>query len=436
MVKKILLTFLAFTQIINCSDKLIEIKKEDLKTAEKKHKPKIVLGILDKNINSQTIDAIAKCLKLNGEFDIDTKNLEPIKNNQDLTNLYNQGYILAIFISEPSEQNFIEWRLYDLIEKKMVSGKKVSKIGSDPRWHGYNLVDNAYPFLMGQESPFSSQIAYIKKDTNVRKKNKNIVCCSDIEGIKETTLIPDHGIYVGSYWHFDNKNPRLFCSEFTKSNVRLISTDMHRNKQVVINLPGTCVGVSLAKNNDAVYCRSGQIWHYKYNLETKTGTHKQIIKNDGKNLYPTLLENGDIIFCSDSKDLSKSNKKTPHIYKYIKDTDTTEKIIDSGYCLCPAYSNINNKLAYSKKINGIFQLYILDLKSKKETTITSGEGNKIDPSWSSCGNYLTYCYQKNKISRIAIINVNTKNNRFITSDKSHCSSPSWSPKFAIFEYNN
>lgn len=447
MIYKYISLFILFTITVNgqLNDKItdqvkqdnqncIQIKKEELQSNKNKRKIKLLLGVLDNNINSESITTVADCLQKCEQFDVDIKEISPIKTIKDLTDLYNSGYILAVFISGSlNDKKHIEWRLYDLLEKKMAVGKKTPLKGACPKWHGYTLADSLLPYLIGQNGPFCSQIAYVKKQNNINKKPSNIVCSCNIDGSSEKILIKNPGIYVGTYWHPDNKEPRLFCSEFTKSNVRVISTDFNNNKQIAINMPGTCVGVSLSKNNDAVYCRSGAIWHYRYNKETKTGTHTQIIKNDGKNIYPTLLESEDIIFCSDSRTLSKNNSRTPQVYKYLKSTNTIEKITDSGYCLCPAYNSVNGKIAYSKRLNKILQLFVFDSTTSKEIQLTYNAGNKIDPSWSPCGNYLVYCHQYNRGSRIAIINAKTYNSFFITNEKSYCSSPSWSPIFTDLE---
>lgn len=444
----LLLFFLSsYFKYINCSDLIIKMQNDEAKKAPMK----IFFGILndkDKKL-VQIISSVQKMLNSTNQFDVVLDNFETPKTKSDINNLFDKGYSLAIFFNYDKENN-IQWRLYDTADSIMLKGKNFTKnnvISESIDNLNFDFSKNREKFLESikkfasqiwyeltqHESSFASKIAYIKKIKNFEKNNNSIVCICDYDG-KNVQVISEPGNFIGLYWDLNEKNKRLFCSEFTRYNVRLISLGINKKKYPLFSFPGTCVGISLSKdNNEAVYCRSGEIWHYCYDVNEKKGKHIRLINNDGKNFYPILLKNGDVIFCTDSKKLINNcflNKAVgPQIGIYKANEKSIELLTDGGYCISPSFSSLKNKLLYSKKINGIFQIFEYDLATKIHKQITNGKGNKIDASWSPCGNFIVFNYKLGKVSRIAIFNINLNKINFITPKNKICYSPAWSVNF-------
>ena len=391
-----------------------------------------VMSDTDKKLE-QVAQILAKNLERSGQFIITVKNFKVPAKQSELGHLFDKNFPLTIFLEHADGDTAIAWRLYDVPDQRLVKGRKYVKRGTNLHGFADNITDELWPVLTSQASSFSSKLAYVKKKKMVDKKRKDrsVVCIANSDGSDEQILIPQLGTYVALYWHHDKYNPCLFCSEFTRYNVRLISANLQGKKQTVLNLKGTCVGISLAPESDkVVYCRSGTIWQYSYDKKNQLGTHTPLIANEGKNCSPTLLANGDIIFCSDSSKVRKGAKTWgPKICYYKAHDGSVAVLTDSGYCVSPNYCAQSNKVAYSKKVEGVMQLCVYDMTRKKETQLTFDSGNKIDCCWSPCGNFIVYCYQKGPLSRIAVIHVAMKKVTFITPAHESCSCPAWSPVF-------
>jgi len=376
---------------------------------------------------------IGKNLERSGQFDVTVKSAAEPSKNTDLVTLFDQSYPLEIFLQEVDGGAAIGWRLYDVPDRRLIKGKKYTKRGRNSHGYADNVTDDLWPVLTSQHSSFSSKLAYVKKRTVQGKKDRHrsVVCIANSDGSQEQVIIPTLGTYVSLYWHHDSHNPCLFCSEFTRYNVRLVSTNLVGQKKTVLNLKGTCVGISVAQdNNKAVYCRSGAIWQYAYDPAQKQGVHTVLISNDGKNVSPTLLENGDIIFCSDASSLRKGGSSSPKIYRYNGRTKAIVPLIREGYCVGPSYCGVNNKIAYSKKVDGVMQLFVYDIARDKDTQITFDAGNKIDCCWSPCANFIVYCHQQGRTSRIASMHVAMRKQTFITPVHEYCTCPAWSPVYS------
>ncbi|MBA2306853.1 hypothetical protein H0W26_01810 [Candidatus Dependentiae bacterium] len=382
----------------------------------------------------QIAQAVGDNLKRTGQFTVTVKECKAPATQGDLKHLFQKEYPLVLFIQQGEASRFIEWRLYDVPDEYLIKGKKYIKRGTTVHGYAANIADEIWPVLTKQSSSFSTKIAYVKRKKTASKRQASVVCVVNSDGSHEQELIKKPGTYVGLYWHHDASYPCLFCSEFTRFNVRFISASLKGKKNIVLNLEGTCVGISVAHdNNNAVYCRSGTIWHHSFDPVAKKGTHRVLIKNDGKNVSPTLLENGDIIFCSDSKQIKQGHPQAtgPQVCYFNRTEGTTTLLTTDGYCVGPSYCPLTKKIAYSKKSKGVMQVWVYDCMSKKHQQSTFDEGNKIDCCWSPCGNYLIYCFSHNRESRIVLMHVALKVKSFITPAGEHCSSPSWSPVYDV-----
>ncbi len=375
---------------------------------------------------------MAQNLERSGQFKVTIKGFTTPRTLDQLNQLFDKQYPLEIFLSQDDNHRSIGWRIYDVHDGQLVQGKKYAKRGTSLHGYADNLTDELWPELTQQASSFSSKIAYVKRKQSTSKRQRSVVCAANTDGSDEQEFIKTPGTYVSVYWHHDKNNPCLFCSEFTRFNVRLISATPQGKKKIVLNVRGTSVGISISHdNNKAVYCRSGTIWEYRYDALQKQGIHTPLIKNGGKNVSPTLLENGDIIFCSDSVHLRKGHPhaRGPQICRYNAQDRSVTLLTTEGYCVGPSYCARNQKIAYSKRIDGIMQLCVYDCRTQINQQLTFDAGKKIDCCWSPCGNFLVFCYQQGRESRIAVMHVVMKKRTFITPAQNYCSCPSWSPVF-------
>lgn len=386
---------------------------------------------------SKLASAVAKTLQITGQFQIDSALSAQPAAKKDITALFAQGYSLVIYLNScPSEdeKRAIEWRLYDTSNADQLASKKYYLLGTNSWGWAYNLADDIWFELKQQRSSFASKIAYLKKKTTPLGTD-SIICVSNFDGTDEREIFSSKGTYVGLYWNADVQSPAIYCSEFTRFKVRLDTINLQGKKRVILNFDGTCVGISVGKtNDDAVYCLSGNIWRFHYDKEQCISYHTCLIKNDGKNCTPTLLAGGDIIFCSDAPSLKKvvGSPQGPQIYYYHHTDRTIEPLTTEGYCVGPAYTPVTQRLAYSKKVKGVMQLFVYDFKQKNHRQVTFDEGNKIDSSWSSCGNYLVFCHQSPGKSRIAAMHIALKERWYITKPGVQAYYPACSPVYRNF----
>ncbi|MCL4361047.1 hypothetical protein M1446_01675 [Candidatus Dependentiae bacterium] len=383
-------------------------------------KTKIVpLLILNVNINDQNIiELLKKDLMMSGQFEVEIKSAEMPKKVSDITQYFDDGYSVINFLNISDDGNYIESRIYDTAQGLMVKGFKID-FNKNIEKFVHQLASKIWFQLTGEKSCFNSKIAYVKKVSKSRSQHRTQICFQDLNGEKEFKIVDTATVNVKPQWNNDKLNPGIWYSEFTKTNVRLMFSDLHQNRRIVFNFDGTLVGISCL-DDEAVYCRSGNIWHFKYDDKQKKAVHTKLISMQGTSSSPNFTRNNSIVFACDFEDRSSRIC----IYDFSDGQITT--ITNSGYCVAPCYSKGNNKIVYCKKDEGVMQLMLYDMNSKIHEQLTFDSGNKIDPCWSPCGNYVVFCFQTENLSRVKILNIRTKKSFFITSEKDLCSYPAWS----------
>lgn len=332
-------------------------------------------------------------------------------------------YTCAFFVEYKPETKSYQWRLYDTSQATLIKGKKYLSPAAPmapEEWARVCAHDMWYE-LLHEVSPFMTRLCYIrKKYTNIRSPRiATQLCISDIDGAHERVMLSNSCINIAPYW--SPYSDFIFYSEFTQTNVRLMALDMQGTRRVVLDLDGTIAGISSSPSgHQIVYGRSGGIWRYEYDPIKRAGQHTLVIKEKDACACPTLLANGDIIYCCQGK-----------IKRYTKATGTRLIIIDDGYCVGPAYHENKGIIVFSQRIDGQMQLVLYSVATAQKEQLTFDQGDKIDPCWSPCGNFIAFCKEHKGKSRIYTIDIRNRSCQAITPEQDTCCYPSWSPVYKV-----
>jgi len=357
------------------------------------------------------------------QFDVTLGTYDHTPGKTEMKKLFAEGYLLALFINAKSS-NQLEWRIYDTMQGNMVNGKIYTVRGTALRGWAHNIADAVWPQLTGQEGFFSTKIAYCKDVKGKAGKKVKNICIADFDGTQEQLLVNVPTITVAPRWNHDVNNPLLFYSEFTNSNVRLMTVDMHKTRRIASNFEGiNMVPAFSGDGTKGVYCASRcdgtcQLYYFEKSI------FKKITHNGGANVSPTMSSDGnEIYFCSDFE------TGHPQIYKLAVRTKKIDRLTHEGYCATPALNEKHHSLAYTKKVGAEMQVFMLDLNTMAHTQLTHDKGSKQECSWSPCGNYLLYSLDQRNASRIVMYNMLSGTKKFLTDASVVASYPSWSPVY-------
>lgn len=334
---------------------------------------------------------------------------------EEVTALFAQGWDAALYIDYKTADQPIEWRLYDTQPGSMVCGRRYANQGCTKETAAAIAV-KIMKELTGDELPFLTKIAYVERDRKNRHSLLSLVDFSCDETISpiSTVLFSSARILVAPLWRKVKDKTFIYLSEFTRNSVHFMCVDETGKRFSMFDQGGTNVGLTFSKT-EVVYGHSGTIWRYCFDETKKVGISVCVIKEQAVCASPSLMDNGDIVYCSGGK-----------IKRFDRATGASVILIGS-YAVAPAYSGVVDRIVYSGRVNKTMQLFIYDMKTGKSHQVTNDAGDKVDPVWSPCGNYAAFCWQKGSVSRIALINLKTKRYWFVTPKGRSCAYPAWSP---------
>jgi len=369
---------------------------------------------------------MAKALEFTGQFKVDIRYTQQPLTKKELDLLWASGIAQVAYVCEAEDELSIEWRIYDTSSGQQVEGKKYHKQGNVMRGWAYAVADGIWQAVTGQEGFFSTKIVFCKNSTMPgSKKSRSQLVIADYDGSHQEVLSDTPTLKVSPRWNKDIKQPLVFYSEHTNTNVRMVAVGMNKNSKVASNFDGLNMLPTFSQDGKSViYCASRgdgvcQLYYYR------SGVFKRLTHNEGNNISPTLAKDGSVLyFCSDFE------SNMPQIYRYTLHNALVEKITAGGYCVSPVYSSNKRQVAYGKLINGIMQIIIYDERSGVHKQLTHDKAQKSDINWSACGNYIMCSVEDNKNSRIALFNVATGTPQFLTAAYESVKYPAWSSSYS------
>ncbi len=373
---------------------------------------------------------IAKDLEFTDQFLVSVISMSAIPHKKEIKELEKKGYEIAVFITENRKKKTFDIRMYDVKKGLMVTDKgyTLHKSGSLERGWIHSISDLILEKLTHSPGFFLSKITYCKQLSNGHRQ----VCVSDYDGSHEQ-VVAKAKLLIAPRWNLDEEYPAILYSKYTSSNVRLMEVDVLTGKEkTVASYEGLNMLPAFSPDTNEVIvclsCKGGtQLYSYVYDKAHRPKNYTQLTFNMGNNISPTVLENGDIVFCSDFIG------GKPQLYRLSRLNDSLVCLSQSGdVCFSPAYCPLNKKIAYTKMVDGVGQLFLYSVVTGKDIQITFDGGHKQEVSWSPCGHYVVFGFSNEKSKRIAIQNIQTGSRHFITDEKMLCTYPSWSPNFTVF----
>lgn len=327
--------------------------------------------------------------------------------------------VLCLNINELHE---IEWSLYDTMQCSMLAGKKYPlKRSNALRSYAYHITDKVMQTLTGNEGPFSSRIVYCKDSPQSSTMRQLYI--ADIDGTNTSILFQSSTPIIAPRWNTIGNKQHIHYSEYTDTNVQLVSMDMQKNKRIVSDLDGINMLLTISPDESAaVYCASNGQGNCQLYYQ-KNGKTQKFTRNNGNNVSPVFIDNDHICFCSDAQTGS------PQIYIGNLKTGHVQRITKGGYCTSPDYCAYNNTIVYHAKIDTVMQLCSYNYTTKKHAQLTYDKKNKHEACWSPCGRWLLFSEDNGALSRIGLLNINTKKKEYVTPSHERCSYPHWSSRF-------
>ena len=393
-----------------------------------------MIGYLDSHSATKKIGTqLKKDFEFTGQFSVAIEYVSKIETNSDMAQWAKQ-YPFGLFLSHTDQGP--QWRLYDFSSLTMMRGA-CTKNRANQRATAHAIADEVWPQVTGCGGFFSTKIVYSKQTMRRGRNCQRFLYMRDAvdqDGETEEVLASPKTVSMAPRWK--TQSPLVLYSEYTKTNVRLVAVDMHKQRSIVSNFDGVNMQVAYAPDGTSVvYCLSHapradmpqhqttQLYFYNVDAQGKP-QFQRLTNNKGNNFSPCWGPGKSIFYASDVGRLG-----APNIYWLDIPTGNVVKITTGNFAVSPSFAHKTGRLAYTKMIGGRTQVFAYDLQTKLERQITFDASNKDDVSWSPCGNLLSYTREEKGQSRIAIFNTLTNEQRLLTAESQDCCYPCWSPMY-------
>jgi TolB protein len=329
----------------------------------------------------------------------------------------NAGFDLLVRseYSLKGEQLAVEFRLFDVVNRKLITAKRYLGAAKDLRRFSHLFADEILRALTGEKGVFTTRIAYVSTQTG----NKEIYVM-DWDGHNPLPLTRNGSINLNPDFSPDGReiiftsykrgNPDLFRRSLSNTAEVALSTRKGLNITGSWSPDGNKIALALSKDGDAEI--------YTIN---KDGSHPaRLTINPSLELYPTWSPDGkQIAFVSDR--LGK-----PQIFLMNADGGNVRRLTTSGnYNVNPRWSPKGDKIAYSRMINGGFNIFTIATDGSSDTQLTT-DGNNENPSWSADGRFICFSSKRSSGDGVYVMRADGTAQTKVSSGKGRFFQPAWS----------
>ncbi len=370
-------------------------------------------------------DILANDLTISGFFEIIPRNEFPNETDA-LTDPPNyarwsasraEALVIGGYSSQ-GDQLAIEFRLFDLVEKAFLMGKKYEGSTKSLRDIVHRIGNEITYWITGEKGIFDTKIAFISTVSG----NKEIYAI-DFDGHNVRQITNNGSLNLSPAWSPDGR--LVAFTSYIKRNPDLYLFDLTRSIQIRLSAnPGLNAAPAWSPDGSRMALMMRNDGNSEIFIINRDGTNpKRVTKSWSSEASPTWSPTGrKIAFVSD-------RAGSPQIYTMdLSGKDVKRLTFFGSYNACPSWSPKGDKIAYCGRSNGRFDILTVNPDGTGLRRLTEDSGNNESPTWSPDGRYIAFSSSRDGRSRIYVMNANGANQRRLTSTKGKESSPTWSPR--------
>jgi TolB protein len=351
---------------------------------------KVVMAVpyfVDKNqtdnnsaIGRQHAGLLSRGLELHGFIDVVAPSSYGGRQDFDWPAL-DADYVILGKYSITGDELTLEFRLLDMLEGRMVFGRRYSGQVAKEREMILKYCDEVIKQLTGKPGISRTRIAFTSDESGFQE-----VYVADLLGdyIKQITrhrrlavsprFSPNGRLLAYTSYH--SGNPNLYITDLTQSRfTRAISQRSGLNLAPAWSPDGRSMVVTMSKDGNPDL----------YLMDMKGKVKRRLTARAGINVSPSWSSDGRrLAFVSD-------RSGSPQIYVMDMKTLRTNRITFIGNDNSePAWSPDGDWIAYSSLYEGSYHIFIIRPDGTSPTRVTRYAGDHESPSWSPDGNQLVF----------------------------------------------
>lgn len=314
----------------------------------------------------------------------------------------------------------IEARLYDVIEQRVLGGKRYeARLPELPRMAN-RFADEVLRLVTGVRGPFDTEIAFI----STRGGRFKELWVMRFDGGDLRQLTRNQTINLSPSWSPDGRS--LLYTSYRDGRPRLYEVDTRtQRRRRVLGGPGIVVGGRYAPSGrEIAVSREEARGDTEIVIVDHDGSPIQVVaRNEGIDVSPTWSPDGRrLAFCS-------ARGGTPQIYVVDAAGGPPRRVTQAGtYNTSPAWSPTGDRIAYTGRVRGgSFQIFVLELATGGVRQVTRGPGDNTNPSWSPDGRYLVFSSTRSGRDELFVSDWRGLSQFRLIAGPGGDTSPAWSP---------
>ena len=324
-------------------------------------------------------------------------------------------------IQTGDNQYRIEFRLFDLVRQKMLSGHAISSVRrEDLRKVGHKISDIVFESLTGTRGAFSTQIAYISTGGSAPNRKYELQV-ADADGHNARTIFSSSQQLMSPTWSPDGT--RLAYVSFEKGNSAIYIQDVQEGRRFMVSAQSG-INSAPAWSPDGRYLAltlsidgSADI----YLMDTRTRRLRRLTRDSGIDTEACWMPDSKaLLFTSD-----RSNET--QVYRVsVRGGKPRRVTYEGAYNAAPEVSPDGRHLAFVHNNGAGFRIAVMDLDSGAMRILTEGHLDE-GPSYAPNGKMIIYAASERDRGVLAAVSANGRAQQKLRMAGSDVRAPAWSP---------
>jgi TolB protein len=399
-----------------------EVQARKIGVEEMKYVGATYISAADSTIMQYATGVIQRDLDFYAEFDlviIDSFYLRTYEIKElDMLGWARLGaeYLVRLEAEFPGSKLRVRWRLFDTSPEQEIAKGTLENDRFSWRQLSHQVANEIVRTLTGDQGPFLTQIAYIRKMGKAKE-----VFVADYDGANERQVTKTGSTNLSPTFSPDGRE--IYFTSFLDGQPHLYRVSTEGGKPVkVAGFPGIVAAPAISPDGSQIACVLSKDGNSEiYTIDRQGAIIKRLTNHRAIDTSPTWSPDGRMIaFTSD-------RSGSPQVYIMNADGNNTRRLTPEGdYNDSPIWSARGNRVTFvSRTPRGRFDLASID---------TSGEGYRIltdlgtneNPHFSPDGKHIIFSSTRLGTGDLFTADLSGRNQRRLTRT-GDCSNPTWGP---------
>jgi TolB protein len=373
------------------------------------------------NAAKEMAGVIAFDTNMSGIVNADIKETQPLAGGlmfgaTDYAAWLAAGYDLLVRgeYSITGDELTVEFRLYDVLNNKMMTAKRYLGKNKDLRRFAHSFCDEILLQMTGERGPFTTHIAFI----TTQYGNKE-VAIMDWDGHNLLPLTRNGSINLNPDFSPDGReiiftsykrgNPDLFKRALSSTVEIPLSTRKGLNITGAWSPDGTKIALSLSKDGNAEI----------YTIARDGSNPQRLTVSPAIDISPVWSPDGShIAFVSDR--LGK-----PQIFVMDANGGNVRRLTTAGaFNVTPRWSPKGDRIAYARMQGGTFHIFVINADGSGDTQLTT-TGRNENPAWSPDGRFIAFSSTMGGPAAIYVMRADGSGQVKVSQGKGNATQPAW-----------